>query len=714
MPPSASAKAPTLATPLSELPGVTPRVAEHMRGLGVKNLGQCIAYLPMRHERQEAETSIRDLAPGRIVSARGTVTATRVVRGRTPRFEAVLCDDTGRLDLVFFNQTYLRDRLFPGARLRVQGKSVRRGGGLQLANPRIEVLPESRDEPASRDSRLRPVYPASESITSARIEALLTRVLPLALPLIHDHFDAAFRTPRELPELREAYRALHAPADEAQADAARRRLAYDELFLLQLALQVKRSERERDGSAAPLRWSPQIDRHIRARLSFSLTPAQDQVVAEIAADLQRQTPAHRLIQGDVGSGKTAVALYAMLMAAASRAQAALMAPTELLAEQHHAAISGMLRGSRVRIELLTGSLPASTRRRVLAALAAGDVDLVIGTHALLTDDVTFKHLAVAVIDEQHRFGVHQRARLTSGGAAGSTGRRLVPHVLVMTATPIPRTLALTLLGDLDVSTIRGLPPGRKPVKTRVVGPEKAPEVYAWLNTRLDKGEQAYVVAPTIDPASTPDDPAADAPGSLASVRELKERLQKAQLAGRRLAVLHGQLSPESREAVMARFRSGHIDVLIATTVIEVGVDVPNASIMIIEHAERFGLAQLHQLRGRVGRGTRASACVLIADPATPDAQARLSAFADLSDGFRLAEKDLEIRGFGDVAGLRQSGMPPFRIADLSRDLELMALAKRDAKTWIMRSPSLSDSSETLLRRRLVKHHGAWLQLAGIS
>ncbi|MFN0010660.1 MAG: ATP-dependent DNA helicase RecG [Phycisphaerales bacterium] len=694
-----------LRTKLADVRGISPATAAALASLGVRNVGQLVAYLPFRHETIHAESPLAEIVPGTLTSARGEITATRVVLRGKQRLEAALVDDTGRLDLVWFNMLFLRDKVHPGAHIRVQGKAQRRGGALQMVNPLVEVLPApgssgAASQPATADERIRPVYPANDQITSGRIEKAVLKVLPQALPLIADHLSPAFLKDRTMPGLAEAYRMMHAPAHDGEAKAARRRLAYDELLLLQLALAVRRAGARADQTAPPLRWTAAIDRHIRARFPFPLTPAQNEVVAHIAADLQRPTPAHRLIQGDVGSGKTVVALYAMLMAAASGKQAALMAPTELLAEQHHASITGMLKGSDVKIALLTGTIPDADRRAVLAGLADGSVDLVIGTHALLTGEVVFKHLGVAVIDEQHRFGVRQRARLRSAQAA-------TPHTLVMTATPIPRTLALTLFGDMDVSLIKGMPPGRKPVRTRVVSPAMAPEVYAWLAKRLDAGDQAYIVAPAIDPG--------DEPGALASVRELHARLQAAGgvLAGRHLAVLHGRLNFEARAAVMARFREGKIHVLIATTVIEVGVDVPNATIMVIEHAERFGLAQLHQLRGRVGRGPRPAACVLIAAPTTPDAEARLAAIAKTTDGFRLAEADLEIRGFGDVAGARQAGLPPFRVAQLPGDLELLSLARRDAEMLVktLTSADPAGAATSLLRTRMEKAHGKGLALS---
>ncbi|MBX3403930.1 MAG: ATP-dependent DNA helicase RecG [Phycisphaeraceae bacterium] len=704
-----------ISTPLAEVRALRPAWVDALARLGVVTVADLIKHLPMRYERLEAEAPIRDLAAGSIVTARGEISATRVRPGRRPRFEAALLDHTGRLDLVWFNQTYLKDRIFPGMRLRVQGQAKRfgpHGAWLQLVNPKWEALDED-TEVVEQESRTRPVYPASEHINSAKIELAVARVLDAALPQIEDHLSDDLRRAKDLPGLAEAYRMAHRPASEEEAAAAHRRLAYDELLLLQLGVFLRRAQVRRTMRAEPLRWSEQIDRHIRARFPFALTGAQDRVIGEVVADLMRDEPANRLIQGDVGSGKTVIALYAMLLAAASGHQAALMAPTELLAEQHFLSISEVLKGSNVRMELLTGALGRSERDAALARIAAGDADLVIGTHALLTGDVKFRSLAVVVIDEQHRFGVHQRATLRGKAAeAAGDSRTLVPHTLVMTATPIPRTLALTLLGDLDVSTIDQLPPGRMPIATRVVASEKSAEVYRFVRQRLDAGDQAYIVVPAIDTGAS----AAGAGGDedLADLRSVMARLEAHELAGKRLAAMHGRLASRTRDHVMHRFRAGLIDALIATTVIEVGVDVPNATVMVIEHADMFGLAQLHQLRGRVGRGQKRSVCVLIADPKTPDAEQRLAAMAATTDGFALAERDLEIRGPGEVFGQKQAGAPPFKVADLMRDRELLVMARRDAAAWIERSPELNAPGEDLLRKRLLKLHGKWLGLGDVG
>jgi ATP-dependent DNA helicase RecG len=525
-------------------------------------------------------------------------------------------------------------------------------------------------------------------------------VLDGALAQLEDHLHEAYRRKAALPELREAYRMVHRPRDEKEHATGRRRLAFDELFMLQLGVMFKRHHRQSALHSPPLKLSERIDAHIRARMPFQLTPGQNAVVKEIARDLQETRPMNRLVQGDVGSGKTVVALYAMLMAIASKHQAALMAPTELLAEQHFASISEMLRGARVKIELLTGSLKPAQRRDVHKRLEAGEIDLLIGTHALLTETVNFNSLGAAVIDEQHRFGVHQRATLR----AKTSDPRSIPHMLVMTATPIPRTMSLTVFGDLDISTIKGMPPGRKPIITRHVSQAKAMDVYEYVKKRLSQGEQAYIVVPVIDESES----------GMKAVKTHADWLNKGVLSRKRLASVHGRLKREEREAIMNEFRAGKIDALIATTVIEVGVDVPNASIMVIEHADRFGLAQLHQLRGRVGRGERRSLCVLIADPVTPDGQARIEAIVSTTDGFAIAEKDLEIRGPGELFGSRQAGAAPFRVADLPSDLDLLRMARRDAEKWIRENPTLAGERDALLRKRLLKTHGESLGLGDVA
>mgnify|MGYP003867206737 CR=1 FL=1 len=661
----------------------------------------------MRHERLEAESTIDQLQSGAIGTARGEVSAVRPVRGRTTRLEAVLLDHTGRLDVVWFNGMYLAERVRPGARLRVTGKVQTRGPQTQMINPKLEVLNPIKDEPVEKDGRWRPVYPANEEINSAAIEKIVAKVLPQALSLLDDHLPEAFRKDRDLPSLSEAYRMQHTPLTQHETRVSRRRLAYDEFLLLQLGVAMKRAQLRERSRAPALGLSDEVDRRIRARFPFALTQGQDAVVKDIAQDLSTWIPTNRLIQGDVGSGKTVVALYAMLMSAASGHQSALLAPTEILAEQHFATISRMLEGSRVKVELLTGATPDKDRERLVAGLRDGSVDIVIGTHAILTEDVQFKSLAVAIIDEQHRFGVSQRAVMRTS----ASDERMTPHVLVMTATPIPRSLAMTLFGDLDISTIDGLPPGRTPITTKVLSSHDRRDAYAEMLTRVQQGEQGYVVVPAIEPSTSS---AKGGEQQLVDVGTVKRALEDIYLPGKRIASLHAQLKRDTREATMERFRLGMIDVLVATTVIEVGVDVPNATIMIVEQADRFGLAQLHQLRGRVGRGAKTSACFLIADPTTEGGEARLGVMEESTDGFELAEKDLEIRGMGELFGTKQAGLAPFRIADPIQDRDLLNLARRDASAWIKASPVLAKPEETLLRKRLMKAHGKFLGLGDVG
>jgi len=695
----------SLITDVAELRGVGPRRAGAFRALGLRCVADLLLHVPHRYETRAAERPVGEVlaevetAGDDAVAAtvRGEIHSVRPVRSRTPRLEVELVGDGGTIQLVWFNAPWIERRLIPGRAIRVTGSARRRGDLVQIVNPRWESLEGDGDEPPA-EAGLRPIYPASGAVPSRTIEAVIEPILEPAIALLEDHLPESYRTQRALVGLADAYRSIHRPTAMGEVESATRRLAFDELLLLQLAVMLKHRQRL-DLHAPPLRFDEAVDAAIRRRFPFTLTEYQDHVVGEIVRDLQRSAPMNRLLQGDVGAGKTAVALYAMLMAVVDGHQAAMMAPTELLAEQHAESIERMLAGSDVRVALLTGSMKAAVRRALVERLAGGEVDVVVGTHALLTETVHLPSLAVAVIDEQHRFGVHQRATLRAK-AEDDASR---PHVLVMTATPIPRTLSLTLFGDLDVSTIAGRPPGRDPVLTRVVGRDERPAVESFLAERVAAGEQGYVVVPAVEAAE-----------DRASVETTVDELARGPLAGRRLAAVHGRLDAGERRSIMDGFRAGDVDVLVATTVIEVGVDVPNATVMVILDADRFGLAQLHQLRGRVGRGERTSLCVLVADPETEDAAARLAAVADTDDGFAIAEADLKIRGPGELFGARQSGIAPFRVADLTRDAELLALARADARAWIERDPGLAGPEHTLLKRRVLKAHGRALGLGDVG
>ncbi|MCH2160962.1 MAG: ATP-dependent DNA helicase RecG [Phycisphaerales bacterium] len=701
--------APRPTDPISSLPAVGSRTAEAFVALGIQTAADLLWHLPMRYEHEQAEMTIaeaEELVPDlegaqENVAIRGEIAAIRSVGGRrNTRVEVTLEDDTGSLSLVFFNAGWIRNKLSPGIRIIAEGRAKRWRGYLQLANPSWHLESEPEHEPVNaREERYRPVYPGSESLPSRRIEAVLEPILDKLIEQVVEPLPATLRTGRELPGLADALHAAHRPANPEDAAIARRRLAYDELLLLQLGVMMKRWHLRETLKGPALPLNDTIDQRIRARLPFALTADQDTACKDIAGDLADHVPMNRLLQGDVGSGKTAVALYAMLLAAAHDQQAVLLAPTELLAEQHHASITRMLKDSNVQVDLFTGTLANAERRLLRERLANGESHLVIGTHALLSDDIAFQQLGLVIIDEQHRFGVEQRARLRRPDDRG-----VIPHVLVMTATPIPRTLAMTVFGDLDVSVIRHLPPGRQPVVSRIVHPHDAPKVYGYLAERVAAGEQGYVVVPAIDESDL----------GLKDVESHLAMLAAGPLKNARLEAVHGRLAQPEREAIMNRFRAGDIDVLVATVVIEVGVDVSNATMMVVEHAERFGLAQLHQLRGRVGRGSARSVCAFIGEPTTDDGRKRLEAIGGTEDGFEIAELDLEIRGPGEFFGARQSGLPPFRVADLLNDHELLRLARRDASDWIQRDPRLQDDEATEIRSQLMARYGQALGLGDVG
>jgi ATP-dependent DNA helicase RecG len=564
----------------------------------------------------------------------------RRLRGRRTIVTARVEDAGGSISASWFNQPWLLERLKPGTHVRLRGKLGRYGFDVKSYD-----VGEAR---ATAD--FAPVYPASEQLPSWRLRELVRAALDTHATAIRGALPAGL----ELPLRRDAFAAIHFPADEAEAEVARRRLAIDELVTLQLA--VARS-RDDDAVAVALPPPGELIERYRATLPFVLTEHQESAIAQIDGDLSRSAPMQRLLQGDVGSGKTVVALYALLRAVETGRQGALMAPTETLAEQHFLTIESLCAELGVRCVLLTGSAGA---KRVRDAIASGEAQIAVGTHALIQQDVEFADLAVAVVDEQHRFGVEQRKALAEGRT---------PHVLHMTATPIPRTLALTIYGDLAVSEIAKPPADRKPIVTAWVGAERSSAAYERLRAHLDSGRQAYVVCPLIEQSET----------RLARAAEAEaERLQRAELRGYRVGLLHGRLKPAERRDVMGAFKAGELDVLVATTVIEVGVDVPNATIMIVQEADRFGLAQLHQLRGRVGRGGEQSYCLLISRPKdelTDTAQSRLQALVDTTDGFELAEADLELRREGQLLGTRQSGWSDLRFTRLREDRVLIEQAR---------------------------------------
>ncbi len=695
--------------PIRFAAGVGPRRAALFEAIGVRTLADLVEYFPFRHERRHLRT-IEDLELGQIATVVGRISSLRV-RGlsrrsssrtdapnrgisRGPAVQATLIDNTGRCPVIWFNARWLADRLEPGATVRLTGKVSEFDGRPQLVNPRLEFLRED-TSPPPRDapSCLDPVYRAVAGLPAPAIARTVRANLDRVLPHVADWYPDDYRTARRLASRAAALRAMHLPRHEDDLAAARRRLAYDELLLLQLAVQSARRRRQ-TAHAASLPLTPEIDRRIRRRLPFRLTPGQDRAVEQIAADLAGDRPMNRLLQGDVGCGKTLVAVHAALVAIANRAQVALMAPTEILAEQLFRSFDRFLTGSRVRRDFLIGGLSATRRRELRARIAAGELDLVVGTQALVERDVEFARLGLVIVDEQHRFGVRQRATIRCKGPD--------PHYLVMTATPIPRTLAMTVFGDLDVSTIDGLPPGRCPIRTRIVLPEETDRAWAFVRSRIATGERAFVVYPLVDESETL---------PLRAASREHERLSRDTFAGLPVGLLHGRMKTDEKQRVMSDFAAGRTVVLVATTVVEVGIDVPQATVMVVQHAERYGLSQLHQLRGRVGRGRRAGYCLLMAGSRAAADNARLSVLASTTDGFRIAEEDLRLRGPGEFLGTRQHGLPELRVADLLADGPILRAAKQDAATLLRDDPTLSHPGYEALRRTLLARYAEALNLA---
>ncbi|MGA0863489.1 MAG: ATP-dependent DNA helicase RecG [Ilumatobacteraceae bacterium] len=671
---------------LERVRGVGSKKKEALESFGIGSVLDLLTTYPRRYVDRTNMARIADLVEGvealvvvEVVSARAVP-----LRNRRSMVACTVTDGSRRLSLTFFNQPWREKQLTPGLSVAVFGKPETYRGYLQMTNPLVDPV-------GDRTGRIVPIYPQSEKsrISSWDLGRWIEDALDKCAPRgIADPVPTDVLKRHALVERGAAMRAIHLPESMEEQAAARRRLAFDEVLRVQLMLVARKAKWQRDSAGFAHATAGHLLDGFLGGLPFPLTGAQRRVIDEIHRDLASRTPMHRLLQGDVGAGKTVVAVATMLAAVQGGHQAALMAPTEVLADQHALSVrallasltlpdEGNLFGDRsLRIELLTSKVGATERRRILAGLAAGEVDIVIGTHALIQDDVAFASLGVVVVDEQHRFGVEQRAKLRE--KALESGEGLVPDVLVMTATPIPRTAAMTVYGDLDVSVLDEMPPGRTPIKTsRVTGPLEEAAMWAQVRERLDAGQQAYVVCPMIDENEKLE---------VASATETRDALTGGELDGHSVALLHGRMSSADKEAVMSAFRSGEMQVLVATTVIEVGVDVPNATGMVILDADRFGIAQLHQLRGRVGRGAIASQCWLVtsADGESP----RVAALVASTDGFVLAEEDLRLRGEGTIMGVNQKGRSDLVLASLQRDLDLISAARTEAVALVGSDPML--------------------------
>jgi len=686
-----------LSTPVQYVKGVGPARAQTFSQLGVQTVGDLLEYYPRDWVFAPTPVKIGKLQPNETVSIIGLVESTDYQSyRRTPLFEAMVSDDTGTCRIVWFHGGYLRNQFQLGQVLMVSGKATIYKHQLQMANPKFMVLDEGHAKPDLYFSG--GVYPASAGLSSAQIKRIIVPLLDRIDEWVGELHEKDVLEKQHLIGRQDALRWIHMPPDEDKLAKAQRRLKYDELFLMQLGLALRRYRVQHLSAATACTCSDEMDSRIRKRFPFLLTEDQNDCIAEIVRDMGRAEPMNRLLQGDVGSGKTVVALYAALLAVGNGTQAAIMAPTEILASQHFISMERYLKNSQVKRVLITGGLTGKKRRELLDKIRQGDIDLVVGTVALLQKDIEFHQLGLVVIDEQHKFGVHQRAELR---------KESTPHCLVMTATPIPRTLAMTAFGDLDVSIIKHAPPGRGAIVTRWVDRRHQQQAYDFIRERLRVKKQAYFVYPRISSVE-------ESGSDIKAATEDWENLSQKVFPEFNVALLHGQMPSADKQRIMTEFRKGRIDALVSTVVIEVGVDVPNATIMVIEAADRFGLAQLHQLRGRIGRGESKSYCLLFAETENEVARARLDVMTRTTDGFEIAEQDLRIRGPGEFFSARQHGLPDLKIANIIDDYQLLVMARKHAFQLASADPMLTLPQHRPIRQTLLARFGESLGLADIA
>lgn len=657
-----------LETDVRFISGIGEQRAKALGKLGIFTLRDLISYFPRKYEDRRNTRRIAELQPGESACVAAMVAApptlSHIRRGLDlVKLRAV--DESGALDVTFFNQAWLKNNLRQGETYIFYGKAEGNLLRRQMANPIVE--PEERRE---FTGRIVPIYPLTAGVSQLILSRSVRQGLDACAEILPDVLPDEVRQEHQLCRIGFAYENIHFPQTEESLEIARRRLAFEELFLFTIGLKRLRSRRDAE-SVTPCR-KVDLAPFLRA-LPFSLTGAQRRCVEEAVADMRSGRPMNRLCQGDVGSGKTMVAAACVYFMVKNGRQAALMAPTEILAQQHYAGLAPMLERLGIRCALLTGATTAKTKRSIAAQLETGEIDFAIGTHALISESVQYRDLGLVITDEQHRFGVGQRAALSAKGRS--------PHMLVMSATPIPRTLALILYGDLDVSVIDELPPGRQPIDTFAVPGSYRPRIYRFLRKLIDEGRQAYIVCPMVDENG-------DLPDERKAVKEYAETLQRGEFSDKRVAFVHGKMKAREKDAVMSAFAAGEVDILVSTTVIEVGVDVSNAAAMVIENAERFGLSQLHQLRGRVGRGVHKSYCILISDNKGDENRQRLQVMTRTGDGFKIAEEDLRLRGPGDFFGVRQHGLPGLRVADLGCDTLLLREAQAAAEKLLGEDPDL--------------------------
>jgi ATP-dependent DNA helicase RecG len=686
----------TLMMPVQYLKGVGPARAEVFAQLGVHTVGDLLEYFPRDWMFAPRVVKISQMKPNQTAAVIGQVESTDYQSyRRQPLFEAMISDDTGLCRIVWFHGGYLQKQLQPGQVIMASGKAALYRHQLQMTNPKFIVLDE--EHLPSTEYFSGGVYPASARLGSRQIKRIIRPVLDNLGDLVYEFYDKDFLKKANLIARKDAFAWIHLPPDEKKLAQAKRRLKYDELFLMQLGLALRRFRMKHFSAAKPCVCTDEIDSRIRKRFPFLLTEDQNNCIGEIAADMAGSEPMNRLLQGDVGSGKTVVALYAALLAVANKRQAAIMAPTEILAGQHSLSIERYFKGSKVRRVLITGGLTGKKRTELLSEIKAGEVDIVVGTVALLEEDIEFLELGLVVIDEQHKFGVEQRARLR---------KQTTPHCLVMTATPIPRTLAMTAFGDLDVSIIKHSPPGRGAVITRWVDRSDRAKAHEFIRQRLKAKKQAYFVYPRIT--------AVEQDSDVKAATDEWKNLSQNVFPEFKVELLHGRMPSANKQQVMSDFRRGRIDVLVSTVVVEVGLDVPNATIMVIEEADRFGLAQLHQLRGRIGRGEAKSYCLLFGDTDSEVARGRIEVMTRSNDGFDIAEQDLRLRGPGEMFSTRQHGLPDLKIASIVDDFDLLTMARRNAFELVRHDPMLTQPEHAGIRRALLAKFGDSLGLADVA
>jgi len=687
----------SLDTSIQYIKGVGPRNSRVLARLGIETVSDMLYFLPFRYEDRSNFTTVSKLEVGTLATLKGeikTLGSTRTKRG-IDIFQLALDDGTGIIYGVWFNQPYLKKFFKTGQKMIMYGK-VEKYDRLRINHPQYEIL-RGDDTDSIHAGRIVPIYHLTQDLAQRSLRSITYRTISEYLKHAADMLPTKLRARNRLVDINFAVRNIHFPASGENLKRAYRRIVFDEFFILQLAIALRRKDIKETIKGVDHIVDKERGADFIKNLPFELTKGQCSAIKAVEEDMRSPKPMNRLIQGDVGSGKTVIAAYALLLTVGNGYQGTLMAPTEILAEQHYVTLNKMLMRYGINILLLVKGLSPETKREMLGEIKEGRANIVIGTHALIQEGVEFKNLGLAVIDEQHKFGVTQRAKLQSGNKA--------PDTLLMTATPIPRTLALTVYGDLDISTIRELPPGRGDITTYWISDSQREKVYNFLREEISKGRQAYVVYPRLEESNSIDIKAAKL-----MFEELKERIFK----DLNIELIHGKMESKQKESVMKRFKKGDIDILVSTVVVEVGIDVANASVMVVENAERFGLSQLHQLRGRIGRGPYESYCILISDATTDNDLKRLTAMTEAEDGFEIAEEDLKLRGPGDIFGTRQHGLPEIRFGNIVRDIEIMELARKEAFLLVGRDPGLKDYENRFIKENLYRRFKGRLGLVRVG